>query len=147
MRRVLGSIWLCLVLGCSSRPIPDCGGGPLSIAATGNHNLTGARDSYSVDFGSVAVNENLNVALSLENVGCSPAQIFSVGAPSDPEFGLTLSNGTVVEVGATVIFVLVFKPFSVGHKAATVTLQTDSASVPTITLTLTGTGVTLDGGL
>jgi hypothetical protein len=76
-----------------------------------------------------------------ENVGISPLTVLSMGAPSDAQFGIRLTEGTAIEPGSSIGVPFSFKPFSAGAKSATVVIQTDSAANSTVTLSLSGRGV------
>jgi hypothetical protein len=117
------------------------GNPPLNVTATST--ATATTETYSVDFGQVAVGQHLDATLELANDGSAPLTVAAVGAPTDLEFNLTLPPSTTVEAGGHIPVPVSFKPFSAGQKSATVTLQTDSQSTPTVILTLTGTGVNL----
>jgi hypothetical protein len=103
--------------------------------------VTGGPTSYTVDFGQVAVGDQREATLSLTNSGSSPLLITSIGAPSDPEFTCDLASGTNIEAGSSVAVTCTFKPFGPGQKTGTLAIGTDSESIPTLTLDLTGEGV------
>jgi len=98
-------------------------------------------DSRASAFGPLALGQERQAGLHLENTGTAPFTVLSVGEPSDPEFTVILAQGSVISQGETIAVPLSFKPFSMGQKSATVTLQTDSPLAPTIVLGLTGTGL------
>jgi hypothetical protein len=110
---------------------------PLSVSPASTAN------TYNADFGQVAVGQHLDAALELSNDGSAPLTVVAVGAPTDAEFNLTLALGTTVQAGSQVAVPVSFKPFSAGQKMASVTIQTDSTTTPTLTINLTGTGVNL----
>ncbi len=128
------------VLGQSSGAGQFTGTTQVPATSTGNGN-------YTIDFGSVAVGQDEPAALTLNNTGTSPLQIISVSQPSDAEFSIDLTTGVVIGQGQPLPVNVDFKPFSVGSKSATVVIQTDSATVPTLTLTLQGIGVALKLGV
>jgi hypothetical protein len=105
--------------------------------------VAGSQDegSYSADLGPVGVGMALNGTLMLTNIGVDPLQILSVSLPTDAQFGLELVVGTAIAPGSQIAAPVSFKPVSIGPKTATVVIETDSLEVPTVTLTLTGTGV------
>jgi hypothetical protein len=103
----------------------------------------GTGQNYTVDFGQIAVGLQGPGALVLTNDGQAPLQILSVGAPSDPQFSLALSEGTTISQGTQINVPVSFKPFSAGAKSATLVITTDSQSTPTISISFTGTGVNL----
>ncbi len=98
----------------------------------------------TVDFGIVPVGQTRTVTFSIANTGVASLTInHIVVTTADPEFTLDLAEGT--QIGSTPISVPAhFTPFSGGEKTAIFTLQTDSAAVPNVTLTLQGEGVKLD---
>jgi hypothetical protein len=110
---------------------------PLSVSPASTAN------TYNADFGQVAVGQHLDAALELSNDGSAPLTVVAVGAPTDAEFSLTLPLATTVQAGSQVAVPVSFKPFSAGQKMASVTIQTDSTTTPTLTINLTGTGVNL----
>jgi hypothetical protein len=124
--------------GSSGLPLL-AGTGSLTVTATGSANS----GNYTVDFGNVAVGEDSSTQLTLANTGTSPLQILNVAAPTDAEFGINLAPGTAVQPGAVMNVPVDFKPFSKGAKSATIVVQTDSTTVQTVTLTMTGVGVDL----
>jgi Abnormal spindle-like microcephaly-assoc'd, ASPM-SPD-2-Hydin len=132
--------------------LPSCKSGTGPVLANGDAKFSGVAPlqatttdgkTYDIDFGQIAVGLQGNGALTLVNDGSSPLQILSVGAPSDPQFQVTLAGGTNLDQGSQINVPVSFKPFSAGAKSATVVLTTDSESTPTLTLSFTGTGVNL----
>ena len=103
--------------GSSGLPLLT-GSGAVTVTPTGAAN-SGA---YTVDFGNVAVGQDQSAPVLLSNSGTSPLQILSVGAPSDPEFSVSLLAGTAVEPGAVLNVPVDFKPFSKGAKTATLVI-------------------------
>ncbi len=141
-----------LLIGLGIAALPGCKQTTGALSSSGLPSLTGTTQvtvtatgttGDTVDFGSVAVGQDESANLTLSNTGTSPLQILSVGAPSDGEFSVSLTSGTVIGQGQPLSVQVDFKPFSIGSKTATVVIQTDSESVPTLTLTLQGVGVAL----
>jgi hypothetical protein len=140
-----GTLWA--VIGCKvTSPLEGSSGvplltgqDPLTVTSTGAANS----GSYSVDFGNVAVGLDEPAVLVLTNSGTSPLRIVNVGAPSDAEFSVTLPAGIQIPSGGSSSVPVDFKPFSKGAKSATVAIQTDSSTIPVLTLQMEGTGVDL----
>ncbi len=157
MRRTSLTATLCGVALCSlalaackrsslqtSAGVPD-----LSLSGAGLGSLTQTGKSateldYTLDFSNVQIGETRALTLSLTNTGVSDYQVLSVSGPSDPEYTQTgLVDGTdVAAVGVPVV--VQFKPFTAGVKTDKITIGTNSTRVPTIVVSLTGTGVKLD---
>ena len=118
-------------------------GEPQITAATGVASPDPAH--AAVDFGNVPLGQSKTITLSLQNTGIAALTVVSVSETvTDPEFTMDLAEGSVVQSGAPLSIPVHFTPFSVGQKNATFVLHTDSADVPTVTITLTGQGVKLD---
>jgi hypothetical protein len=108
-------------------------GAPLTVAAT--------EGGYIVTFGdAVALGQEAEANLLLTNDGIAALQVLSVEAPSDPEFTVVLDAPITAQPGVTLTAVVSFKPTSTGQRSAALTLNTDSATTPTVTLNLVGTG-------
>jgi hypothetical protein len=149
MRRILRFPWFL----CLAASIPACNchtGGTLGnssgepkIQAGTGITVPDPADA-TVDFGVVPIGQQKTIDVSLANAGIATLTITHVVLTQpDPEFTLDLAEGT--QVGSTPISIPAhFTPFSEGAKTAVFTLSTDSADVPTITLTLQGQGVKLD---
>ncbi len=145
------ALCLCLAaaVGCKQTGGPQYSTGvptftgetPVTVTATGN-------GTYTVDFGEVPVGQGEDTTVSLADTGTSPLQILGVDAPTDAEFGVSLSPGTSIGQGQTPLAIPVtFKPFSVGDKTAVVVVHTDSQSVANVTLNMKGQGVALKLGV
>jgi hypothetical protein len=128
---------------CRQGTGPVLANGDLKIIGTPPINVSGADKAYTVDFGEIAVGQQGTGTIQLSNDGSAPLQILSVGAPSDPQFGITLAEGTTISEGSQINVPVSFKPFSAGAKSGNLVINTDSESTPTVTISFTGTGVNL----
>jgi Cep192 domain 4/HYDIN/CFA65/VesB-like, Ig-like domain len=98
----------------------------------------------SLDFGSVIVGKNMSLSETVTNAGGSSVTISQVTVSG----GFTLNGITApltLAAGQSANFTVLFSPFSAGSASGSVTL-TSNASNPTLTIPLSGTGVS-PGGL
>jgi hypothetical protein len=116
-------------------------GVPVISGTSQTATVSGGPSSYTVDFGQVAVGDQLQTELSLTDNGNSPLQVLSVDAPNDPQFTVSLAPATGIQAGSSVRIPCSFKPFGAGPKSATMRIHTDSQAIPVVTLTLQGVGV------
>jgi hypothetical protein len=128
--------------GCG-RPYGTCNclTGIPAISTTSNLADWSDSGAFEFDFGPVSLGQQLSQSLLLTNIGGSPLVILSTEQPMDPQFSVSLASEIEIQPGSDQIVPVSFKPSSAGPKSASVVVATDSSAVPTVTLTLTGTGV------
>jgi hypothetical protein len=131
-----------LLTGCG-RPYGTCNclTGIPAISTTPTSADWSDSGSYNFDFGPVSLGQQLNQSLFLTNIGGSPLMILSTEQPTDSQFTVTLASEIEIQPGSGQTVPVSFRPFTAGPKGASVVIATDSSAVPTITITLTGTGV------
>jgi len=121
----------------------DAPGSPLNIAVSGTGVAPGSltANPSSVIFGNVTVGSNKSVAVTVTNTGGSTVTISAATATGNgftfngPSFPVTLT------AGQTTIFNAVFTPTTAGASSGNLTITSD-ANNPTLTVPLSGTGVT-----
>ena len=145
IRKLATAILLCLgAAGCCK---PRGGGlsgssGEPQVAQGGGVTSPNAGNA-SVAFGDVPIGQRRTLTASLANNGIATLTITSVEqAQPDPEFTVDIAEGAQVNSQPLAIPIH-FVPFTTGAKTAVVILHTDSSDVPTVTLSLSGTGVKL----
>ena len=125
--------------------ISDASDSTLTLPLSGMGVSAGTLSSSptSLDFGSVIVGKNSSLSETVTNTGGSSVTISQVAASS----GFTLSGITApltLSSGQSANFNVSFNPSSAGSASGNVTL-TSNASNPTLTIPLSGTGVSLGG--
>jgi hypothetical protein len=121
----------------------DAPGSPLNIALSGTGVAPGSltANPSSVIFGNVTLGSNKSVAVTVTNAGGSTVTISGATVTGNgftfngPSFPVTLG------AGQTTIFNAVFTPTTAGASSGNLTITSD-ANNPTLTIPLSGTGVT-----
>ncbi len=113
----------------------------IGSAGTGVAPGTLSSNPTSLSFGNVTVGSNQSLAETVTNTGGTSITISQAGV-SGSGFSLTgITTPVTLAAGQSANFSAIFKPTSSGTVSGTVTL-TSSASNPTLTVPITGTGVT-----
>ena len=121
----------------------DAPGSPLNIPLSGTGIAPGSLTATpsSVLFGNVTLGSNKSVAVTVTNSGGTTVTISNAAATGS---GFSFNGPTlpvILSAGQTTIFSAVFTPVSAGASSGTLTITSD-ANNPTLTVPLTGTGVT-----
>ena len=96
-----------------------------------------------VAFGSVAVGSSSIIAIQVKNTGGGTLQLGSIGSPSAPFSIYSDGCSAMALVPSSSCSVQVkFAPTTVGAKSATLTIPSNDPVTPTVSVSLTGTGVT-----
>ncbi len=132
-------IALLLACSCRSSGVQLVNGVP-TLTAAPPATLTGGPSAYALDFGVVALGQEASALLTLENVGAAALTITQTASPTDGPFTLDIGGSVSLPAGGQVQLAATFKPVSVGVRSFAVTLQTDAAKLPTLTITLSGDG-------
>ncbi|MBI4904975.1 MAG: choice-of-anchor D domain-containing protein [Acidobacteria bacterium] len=100
----------------------------------------------SLDFGSVNTGQSRDFALTIRNTGNAALALTSVTL-SNPLFGLGQAfAGSSVPAGSALTLIVRFTPVSAGTHTGTLTVLSNDAARPSITVALTGTGAPAGGG-
>jgi hypothetical protein len=153
---VLAGVAICSPQGGCGRtvnPAGSCSGVPVLSAVDAGQATLAAADfggHYTIDFGQIDVGTYEFVELALADEAVCPFEVLEVNAPSDAEFTLeafplpaAIEGNCDPDAGAgpALTFSLRFEPWSRGAKTATLTLATDTAAAPRLTIDLTGSGI------
>jgi hypothetical protein len=138
---VVGTLAAASACKTGTGPTSSSGAPTLNAPASGTFAAAG-QCGYTLDFGQVAVGSTTSLDMNLEDTGSSPLAVLNVSAPTDPQFSLTLPQQSI-QPGSTSPLTVSFKPFTEGGQSATVSFTTDSQVCPTVTVSLSGTGVLL----
>ena len=147
----LRTAWFAVMLassptGCKPASAKDCGQPVPTVAVTGLTNDTPTAPDggvWIVDFGQVPVASRATAEVTVGS-SCEVFSLLSMRPPSDPEFSIQRLSFPQAVWGypqSGVPLQLSFVPQSEGQKTASVTIDTDTSAVPTITLILTGSGI------
>ena len=93
----------------------------------------------SVDFGSVKVGKSLKKTLKIVNNGTGDLSV-SIGGLTGTDFSVTSSGPLAVKAGKSYNLNVTFKPSSSGTEPATLSLNSNDPSTPTVDIPLNGTG-------
>ena len=94
----------------------------------------------SLAFGTVQVGTTGQDALSITNTGAVPLSISAISS-SAPQFAAT-AQALTVQPGQTATIQIIFSPAAPTSYSATLSFQTNDPSHPTVTIPMTGSGVT-----
>jgi subtilisin family serine protease len=107
-------------------------------------NLLGSPDAQveptNLAFGDVYLTQNDVLATAVANVGCASLQVTGLSI-DNPVFTADLAAPFSVAPGATQAINVTFTPIAAGLASGTLTLTTNDVSHPTLTVTLSGTGL------
>jgi len=113
----------------------------MSLSGTGVAAGSIGANPTSLNFGSVTVGSNQSLSETVTNTGGSTVTISQVGI-SGTGFSLSgISTPVTLTAGQSATFTVKFAPLSAGTVSGNVTI-TSTASNPTLTIPVTGTGVT-----
>jgi hypothetical protein len=102
----------------------------------------GLMTSYAVDFGQVVLGQQAQQTIAFSNAAATAFHVTAVDSSTDAEFKLGISAGTHIPATGVLNAPVTFTPQSAGAKSATIVLHSDAPAAPTITLSLTGQGIT-----
>lgn len=94
----------------------------------------------SVDFGPVTVGGSGSVSISLSNDGGVSTTVLSITS-SNGLFTHNAPSVFTVAAGGTVSFYISFSPVSIGNASGVLTIESNAADNPILTIPLSGTGV------
>lgn len=97
-------------------------------------------DPASLDFGSVAIGNNVTLPATVTNTGTGDLHISGL-VSSNPQFTFAPAAPVTIPAGGNQVFNVTFTPTAVGLQSATLTFTHDAAGSPTI-YNLSGTGYT-----
>jgi subtilisin family serine protease len=107
-------------------------------------NLLGSPDAQvaptNLAFGDVYLTQNAVLAAGVANVGCASLQVTGLSI-DNPVFTANVAAPFSVAPGATQAINVTFTPVAAGPATGTLTLTTNDVSHPTLTVTLSGTGL------
>ncbi len=107
-------------------------------------NLLGSPDAQvaptNLAFGDVYLTQNAVLAAGVANVGCASLQVTGLSI-DNPVFTANVAAPFSVAPGATQAISVTFAPVAAGLATGTLTLTTNDVSHPTLTVTLSGTGL------
>ncbi len=103
-----------------------------------------ALSTTNVDFGGVAVGNTVPLSFVITNVGVGPLTLKELRADGTNFSVVALNGPELVSTGATRVVTVRFNPTVTGIATGSVTIVSDDPVYPTLTLPLTGLGVTLD---
>ncbi len=134
-----------VLAGCHSGDSPLLSSGAPSFRTDPPVTITSSGPStYTVDFGNVAIGVAQPSGLTLTNVGTSPLQLLGLEVPTNPEFSANSPSSSLIQTGVSVAIPLSFRPATLGSKSDSLVVHSDSASLPDVTLVLTGSGVSVE---
>ena len=93
----------------------------------------------SLDFANVKVGKSLKKTLKIVNNGTGDLSV-SIGGLTGTDFSVTGSGTLTVKAGKSYNLNVTFKPSSPGAKTATLSLNSNDPSTPTVDIALSGTG-------
>jgi hypothetical protein len=93
----------------------------------------------SLDFGSVKMGKSLKKTLKIINNGTGDLTV-SIGGLGGTDFSVAGSGALTVKAGKSYNLNVTFKPASSGAKTATLSLNSNDPSTPTVDILLSGTG-------
>jgi hypothetical protein len=94
----------------------------------------------SLDFGSVKMGKSLKKTLKIMNNGTGDLTV-SIGGFTGTAFSVAGSTSITVKPNKSYNLGITFKPGSTGDKGATLALSSNDPDAPTISISLTGTGI------
>jgi Abnormal spindle-like microcephaly-assoc'd, ASPM-SPD-2-Hydin len=97
----------------------------------------------NVDFGNVAVSQTGNSTITITNTGDAPLTVSAISAPGGvfTLSGLPVLPAVIPSLG-NVTFTASFTPTALGVQNANFTITSNAVNTPSVTVNLTGTGVT-----
>jgi hypothetical protein len=96
--------------------------------------------SNPLQFGSVKVGKGLKKTLQIANNGTGDLWV-RIGGLGGPDFSVAGSTSITVKPKKSYKLSITFKPVSTGDKTATLVLNSDDPDTPTISISLSGTGI------
>ncbi len=102
----------------------------------------GLPNEVSLDFGQVGIGQVFQRTLVIPSTAQQDFHLISVDTSTEGEFAFGAPIGSLFPADGLLSAAVTFAPQSLGAKSATIVLHTDDPTTGTITLSLSGTGVT-----